>query len=83
MSTNIVAAIASTLPPGSPPFYRRIIATKKQGKGMSVELEMFDGQPGTLVIEQRGPCACFRWNELPGGDCSLENGEWIRVADTV
>jgi hypothetical protein len=39
--------------------------------------------PGTLVIEQRGPCACFRWDDLAGGDCSLEGGQSRQELDIM
>jgi hypothetical protein len=47
------------------------------------ELVMFDGHPATVRLEQWSLAGILSWSSqwitLPGGACSFEDGEWVRL----
>ncbi len=76
--------LASVLPPGTPPKYREIVSARFFGTGRSrqaiADLVLFDGLPATVrVFGWRRGMAGHCFIDLPGGDCSFEDGRWIRI----
>jgi hypothetical protein len=82
---KIRRALMSTLPPGVPPFFARIIAARFEGKTRATaDLELVDGLRGEIEVWQYAPeCHAYRWISLEGGDLSYENGRWKRVTEAA
>lgn len=83
-ATYVRASLLDCLPEGVPPSFSEIVSARWEGRAPRriavASLTMFDGQPGTVEVRQVGPCTSHRFTELPGGDCSFEGGQWVRVA---
>ncbi len=46
-------------------------------------VEMFDGLPASLEVWSwlSGDGCAHRWTEMPGGDATYEDGQWVRVSE--
>lgn len=79
------AALLDCLPDGVPASFSEILSARWEGRASRrvaiASLIMFDGRPGTVEVRQVGPCTSHRFTDLPGGDCSFEDGRWVRVDD--
>lgn len=83
-ATDIVmAASRAVLPEGSPlPFteVKSAAFAPPQKSQVVAEVVMFDGLPATMRLTKWRYGWSIGWDEMPGGDCSLEGEEWVRVA---
>lgn len=81
----IDAALRAVLPDGVPPSYRLIEGACWDGYGRHRKavgrLQMFDGLPATVEVREAGPCTSHRFTDMPGGACSYEGGQWVRVTE--
>jgi hypothetical protein len=78
----VMETAKATLPDGSPlPFVSvRHARFEPPNKSQIVaEVEMFDGLPAKMRLRLWGLGWSLGWDEMAGGDCSLENGGWVRV----
>lgn len=82
-SEYVRAALLDCLPEGVAPSFAEIASARWEGRTPRriavAELIMFDGRPGTVGVRQVGPCTSHRFTDLPGGDCSFDDGRWVRV----
>jgi hypothetical protein len=77
-------ALRACLPPGVPPSYQSIDAAHYTGFGRRLEafgtVTMFDGAPAKVRVWQYAHEAyAHEWTEMNGGDCSFEDGAWVRI----
>jgi hypothetical protein len=80
----VETSLLSTLPPGVPPFFRRIISARFETKSTAeyrsaaALLELVDGkEAGIEVWEHRGGIG-YEWTSFDG-DLAYENSQWVRV----
>lgn len=79
-------ALRACLPPGIPSSYRsidgaRYISSHPRHEA-TADLSMFDGRPAKVRVwryANHPDAIAHHFFELPGGDCSYENGRWVRV----
>lgn len=79
--TTIRSILARTLPPGTPPSFRRVLSARFiEPSRLRAELEMFDGQRAEVEAWQwtKGAWA-HHWLRLDGGPLSWDEGKWRRV----
>lgn len=73
--------MAAALPPGSPMIFRSIERAAFDGKRVIVtNLTMFDGRPAVARLKAWALGWSIGWDDMPGGDASLEDGAWRRIA---
>lgn len=83
---HVDQALRACLPDGVPPSFRSIDAASyvsSQPRHEAVaELTMFDGRPAKVrvwIYARNRDAFAHEWLELPGGHCSFEGGQWIRI----
>jgi len=83
---HVDQALRACLPEGCPPSYRSIDAARytsaQPRHEATAELTMFDGRPAKVRVwlhARNRDAFAHEWTEMPGGDCSFENGRWIRI----
>lgn len=85
-SAHIEQALKACLPPGVPPSWRsidgaRYISSQPRHEA-TAEVTMFDGQPAKVRVwlhARNRDAFAHEWTEMPGGDCSFEDGRWVRI----
>jgi hypothetical protein len=83
-ATVIERHIESTLPPGSPPEYKRIVTARRIRKSTNSatyvgELVMFDDRMATIEVTISGDTESHRWLLLEGGAAAIVGGRWQRL----
>lgn len=83
---HVEQALRACLPHGVPPSFRSIDAAhyvSAQPRHEAVaELTMFDGRPAKVRVwlyTRNRDAFAHEWIELPGGHCSFEEGQWVRI----
>ena len=79
------AVLMDALPKGTPPSFRRVLSTRRLMSPNKViaELEMFDGLRAEVEVWQWSTIGwAHKWNSMPGGDISFENGCWVRIEES-
>jgi hypothetical protein len=84
LASDIVRqTLEATLPPGVPPSFSEIVGASFFGSGrgrtIHAKLVMIDGLPGVVRLSRWAMGWSHQWIDLPGGDLSFENGEWVRI----
>lgn len=68
--------------PDAPPLIREVMRAVFEGRRrIRAEVVLFDGLPAKLRLERWAHGWGFGWDEMPGGSCHLEDGQWRRVCD--
>ncbi len=79
----VIETLQNVLPPGTPTSWLKINAACWVGTGKHrrarADLTMFDGKPATVEAWESKGLRAHRWVEMPGGDCSFEDGRWMRI----
>ncbi len=82
----VVQALRACLPEGVPPSFRSIDAARyisaQPRHEATAEVTMFDGRPAKVrvwLFARNRDAFAHEWTEMPGGDCSFEGGQWVRI----
>ena len=85
-AAHVEQALRSALPPDTPPSWQSIDAARyvsaQPRHEATAELTMFDGQLAKVRVwlwARNRDAFAHEWLDMPGGDCSFEDGRWLRI----